>query len=223
MDTTRRDAALAILAAGSGAMDVVSFVALGGVFTSVMTGNLIVFGLAVGEGNGAALARTTTALAAFAVGVLVAAGVAKRRGRPREWYGHVRPALWIETVLLAAFAVGWEVADASPRGGTQIALLALAASAMGLRSGSIYQLGLSGVSTTYLTGTLTTVLAALAERGEQLRRLALLAAVVLGAITGGLLATRVPRAAPAPVLAAPLLALALAHVAGRRERARTSP
>jgi Protein of unknown function (DUF1275) len=59
----RRDVPLTVLAVaitlGTGAMDVVSFTRLGGVFSSVMTGNLVLLGLAAARPSGE-LAATTT-------------------------------------------------------------------------------------------------------------------------------------------------------------------
>jgi uncharacterized membrane protein YoaK (UPF0700 family) len=47
----RHDLTLALLAFASGTTDVLSFLALSGVFTSAMTGNTALLGLAAGQGQ----------------------------------------------------------------------------------------------------------------------------------------------------------------------------
>src|SRR5260370_13117014 len=60
----------AVLTAGTGAADAISFLRLGNVFTSMMTGNLIQVGVAVGRGDAALAAHVLVAVAAFVAGVL---------------------------------------------------------------------------------------------------------------------------------------------------------
>ena len=52
----------AALAFGTGAMDVASFTQLGGVFSSVMTGNLVLLGLAAARPSGELAAHTALAI-----------------------------------------------------------------------------------------------------------------------------------------------------------------
>ena len=66
----------------SGANDVFAFTRLGGVFTSVMTGNIVFFGLAVAERSVSLASHTAVAIAGYIMGVVVATwvshGVKKR-------------------------------------------------------------------------------------------------------------------------------------------------
>jgi uncharacterized membrane protein YoaK (UPF0700 family) len=64
----RVDAAVALLAPGAGAMDALSFVALGQVFTAAMTGDTVLLGLAIGQGRILAAARSVAALGGFVAG-----------------------------------------------------------------------------------------------------------------------------------------------------------
>src|SRR5260370_11582811 len=65
---------------GSGAMDVISFARMGAVFTSVMTGNIVLWGLAVARGSLSLAGHTVVSIAGYIVGVagasLIAAGKA---------------------------------------------------------------------------------------------------------------------------------------------------
>lgn len=69
MNTPRRDIPLTvlavILAAANGATEVASFVRLGGVFASVMTGNIVLLGLAVERESGALLTHTPLTFAGY--------------------------------------------------------------------------------------------------------------------------------------------------------------
>src|SRR5256885_8370370 len=73
---------------------------------------------------------------------------------------------------------------------------------MGIQSAAVRELG--GMSTTYLTGTLTAVITELATRDRKpglARSLGVLAAVVSGAVGGGLVAEHAPAWLPAGLFA----------------------
>jgi len=132
------------------------------------------------------------ALAGFSAGVLAGAPIAARgREGPEEaWPVGVTAALAAELVVLAAFCAGWEAARGRPRGWEQLTLLVLLAAAMGMQSSAVRRLG--QMSSTYLTSTLTAVLAGLVTRKAPeglLRSLGALVAIVAGAVAGGFLAT----------------------------------
>src|SRR5260370_25697350 len=106
-----------------------------------------------------------------------------------SWGQQTRPAaLLVEFVLLAGFTVGWELTGAAPQGTAQFVLLAVAAAAMGTQSAAALGFG-ARVSTTYLTGTLTSVVAAWVTPGRparmQWREVSLLGALTAGAAAAG--------------------------------------
>jgi uncharacterized membrane protein YoaK (UPF0700 family) len=153
-----RNALVVVLAVTSGATDALGFLALGSAFTSVMTGNMVLFGVAVAHGDLAALALTTVAVGSFVAGAGLGARVA---GSPRHddpvWPRPITVALWIELALFAVVAAAWWGLDSHPSRGYFLPLLAVNAAALGLQSSAIQRFGVSGMSTTYLTGTLTAV------------------------------------------------------------------
>src|ERR1700683_1585378 len=61
---------------GSGAMDVTSFTRLGNVFTSVMTGNIVLWGLAAARGSATLASHSTVAIAGYIAGVAAATWIA---------------------------------------------------------------------------------------------------------------------------------------------------
>jgi uncharacterized membrane protein YoaK (UPF0700 family) len=218
---------LITLTFGSGATDVAAFSRLGGVFTSVMTGNIVFWGLAVAQRSVTLAAHTAVSIAGYIAGVVCGTWVAHGfkvhgGGKPDETDqggvlpAHVSWALFTELVLLAGLAAGWEITGARPAGWAQFVLLAVTAAAMGVQSTSVNELGLSNVSTTFLTGTLTGLVSSLARPGQdtehRARRFGVLIGLATGALLCGLLMVTAPRVAPVLPLAAVITALVLSAV-----------
>jgi uncharacterized membrane protein YoaK (UPF0700 family) len=88
------------------------------------------------------------------------------------------------------------------------------AAAIGMQSATVNRMNLSEVGTTYLTGTLTTLVSSLVTPGQQtrfkLRRFGVLFGLAAGAGLSGLLIRTAASAAPALQLAALGVALVLA-------------
>lgn len=211
----------------TGATDATAFEKLGNVFTSVMTGNMVLLGLAIGKGNASPIVHVALALIAYVTGAMVGGRIA---GHPSEsdglWHHHLTRALALELGLFGFFAIIWEVHGGHPTGRTQIALLMVCALALGIQSGAVLRLGLSGLSTTYLTGTLTNVVHAVAHGkfGRQnFRSVAVLVALILGAALGGALAVNDPREAPIPQLVILAVVIGGGTVLSRRNESQVTP
>jgi uncharacterized membrane protein YoaK (UPF0700 family) len=211
----------------SGANDVAAFTRLGGVFTSVMTGNVVFFGLAVAERSVSLASHTAVSVAGYIAGVALATWVsyaAKRRsgtGGASVLPEHVRWALGGELLLLAGGAVGWEITGARPGAGAEFALLAVAAAAMGMQSAAVNEMGFSNFSTTFLTGTLTWLVSSAARPGGDasgaLRRLSALIALAAGACLSGFLVANAVRVVPVLALAGVGTGLVLSRRAAHGE------
>ncbi|MFF5670398.1 YoaK family protein [Streptomyces hygroscopicus] len=197
-------AAAVALTVATGAMDAISFLALGGVFTSVMTANLSLLGMSTASPDPARARDSAVAMAGYTAGTLLSGWIV--RGPRPAW--RARCALTVELLALGGLWAVWAAAGGHPAGGRQLGLLAVAAFAMGGQSGLVRAVGPPGFSTTYLTGTLTGLLVDVARSGTVRRLSALLVvSLVVGAAAGGLLVARAARAAPA--LPAGLVALVL--------------
>ena len=203
----------------SGAADVASFTRLGGVFTSVMTGNIVLWGLAAARGSLTLFAHTAVSIAGYIAGVAGGTWVGHgAKGDPEPDPGVLpRHVIWVllaELTLLAGFTVGWLVSGASPAGWAQFCLLATLAAAMGVQSSAVKDMGLTEVSTTYLTGTLTGLVSSLASPGQDtphgFRRFGVLIGLVAGASLCGLFVATAADGAPALPLAALVTTLVLA-------------
>jgi uncharacterized membrane protein YoaK (UPF0700 family) len=74
-------AVILALAAVAGWLDGLTFVALGSVFVSAVTGDLVQVGIAAADGDGARLLILVTALAAFVAGTSLAVTLVRAWGR----------------------------------------------------------------------------------------------------------------------------------------------
>jgi uncharacterized membrane protein YoaK (UPF0700 family) len=180
-----RDALLISLTFVSGAIDAISYLGLGRVFTANMTGNLVLLGLAAGRVQGLEALRSGTAFAGYAIGVVIGSRVMGRVAAERDvWPRHVTRALAIEVALLAALTAGWLLAGAQPVRPWLEVLIAFSAAAMGIQSCAAQRLAVPSVSTTYVTGTLTSAVADLALLGAATTGWPLRASVVLALVVG---------------------------------------
>ena len=228
-----------LLTFASGSSDVAAFTRLGNAFTSVMTGNMIVFGLSLARQSVSLGAHTATAVAAYIVGVAAgtvigrhrenrasgaaagepAPGTAVRKLTDREWPPGVTLTLAVELLLFAGVLAGWELTGSQPAGADQYVLLAVAACAMGLQAAAVNRLGPGWVRTTYLTGTLTALISAIFRPEDKvgLRRPTVLAGLLAGAVLSGLLLASADWAVPClPILG---ITAALVLGAGRKTSA----
>jgi uncharacterized membrane protein YoaK (UPF0700 family) len=209
----RRDFLLVALTFAAGSVDAVALLRLD-VFTAVMTGNIVLLGLAVGQGAFGNALRSVVALIAYGVGVIVGARIVGAIPIETHWSPKVTRALAIEWVLQAAFLAGWLVSGASPDGAIATALIAFSGVAMGIQAATARALA-PGMSTTYVTGTLTGLLSELsalgAVSGDRRRRASIVVALALGAVAGALVLRTVPLLAPAIPLAVVGAVLAMAR------------
>jgi uncharacterized membrane protein YoaK (UPF0700 family) len=210
-----RDLLVVVLTITTGAVDATSFLALGNVFSSVITGNMVLLGVAAGTGHLALAVHSGVAIAGYMAGVALGAPIARHQdSRGGTWPPSVTFTLVAELGVLAAFTVGWELAGAAPRGGVQLALVVVLAAAMGLQAAAVRRLG--QMSTTYLTSTLTALVAGLVTGSKpdgMQRSLGVLAAIIAGAIAASVLVKTAPAWVPAVVLL-PLGLVIVSSVAG---------
>ncbi len=152
-----RKALLLALGFAAGYSDALSYIGLGRVFTANMTGNTVLLGVALARGGGADAVRGAAALVGFLAGAALAAAMVERDASDASWPGSVTRALALEAVILSVLALAWTRAPAA-------ACVVLSALAMGVQSAAVHRLGVSGISTTYITGTLTHLVARLMGR-----------------------------------------------------------
>ena len=157
-----RNAMVLVLTWAASGVDAISYLGLGHVFTANMTGNTVLLGLAIGQGQGLAALRSIIALVGFAVGAALGAVIVEKGTHPVDWPATVTRAMWMEGIILAVFGVTWH--SGVRNGAILYALITLSALAMGIQSAAIRHLKVPGVATTYITGTLTSMVAEFTTR-----------------------------------------------------------
>jgi uncharacterized membrane protein YoaK (UPF0700 family) len=224
--TALRNALLLLLTNAAGYVDALSYLALGRVFTANMTGNTVLLGLGVIQADGEATLRAGLALLGFLAGGALGAWVVQRVPHQAVWPRGVTIALGLEWLLLAAMALVALPLPPTPDPGTEApgraslvaALIVVSALAMGVQSAAARRLDVSGVATTFITGTLTTLTTMIATVPPQVTRgRRLLLAVWLLYVVGAMLGTAVVLNAPHLAFAAPvalLLPVIIAATAG---------
>jgi uncharacterized membrane protein YoaK (UPF0700 family) len=180
--------AAAALAAVAGMVDAICFGHLFDVFPANQSGNVIFFGVAVGEGRIDDLWQPATAMVGFALGA--GASAALRRGGRIP--GSARALLAVEALMLivVAVAVGPVTEVDSQLGGVGGAVLLLVlAVAMGVQTEVLQAHAGVSIATTYQTGALTRIAENLAGAGspdpEARRRVITILALVFATYIGG--------------------------------------
>lgn len=160
-----QDFSLALLAAAAGTLDVLGYLRLGPALISAMTGNGALLGLAIGQHQFAAALHSLAAFAGFIVGI--AGGTLLLSEADAGWSPRVTAVVTVEATLLAAFALLWLTALDPHVEIVSYALILLASGGMGLQSAAVRQLRIPGVTTTFFTGTLTSIVASAVRAGGQ--------------------------------------------------------
>jgi len=200
-DSIRTAWILFATAFAAGAVDIIGFAKLGGVFASAMTGNFALLAYHVVRGNTLSAIGSVIALLGFIAGCLI--GFRLRRGRSRRTT--ISLLLGVETALLLLFAF-------VPAVRLQIAILAIA---MGLQAvvGQIISLS-TIVFTTTLTRLIGAITDAIATRDSTgirdiREQMTLIASYLLGALLAGVLCVHEVSA----VVFLPLTGVAVALIA----------
>jgi uncharacterized membrane protein YoaK (UPF0700 family) len=199
---------LLMLTVVTGLVDATSYLKLGHVFVANMTGNAVFLGFGIAGAGGISVWPSLAAIGSFLVGSVTGGriGVRWSSDRVRQLTAATSAELLLVTgaLVVAALSSG-QIGTAS-----RYAVIVLLAIAMGIQNAAARRLAVADLTTTVLTMTLTGVAAdsALAGgHGSKLGRRALsVAAMLLGALIGGLLVLKVDNPAPL-ALAAGLLAI----------------
>jgi len=160
-----RNVAIAVVAPGlagvAGFVDAIGFITLRGLFVAHMSGNSVKFGVAAGHGTLSQAAPAGIAVVLFVAGVAIGT-VASELAARRRLRSVAAVVFAIQALLIAAFMVygstllhGRQVRGHSI-GGFYV-LAALAVVSMGMQTSALRQLGGRTISTTYVTGVLTSL------------------------------------------------------------------
>ncbi|MDB6017329.1 MAG: hypothetical protein JWR19_1818 [Pedosphaera sp.] len=186
-----RDMLLHALTVSSGAVDAISFIALGKVFTAFMTGNIAFLGLRVAGANAPGKVAILTAIAAFAVGVYLSTIIVLPTEGSGMWPKRVTVALGVSLIPHVVFLAVWLASNGQPSSDAVHVLLGLWGFAMGMQSAAVRTLHVEGIFTTAATATIIYLAGDMAKWPTTVadrRRLAgVLISLFIGATAGGLL------------------------------------
>src|ERR1700754_2840559 len=152
--TLVRNGAAMCLAAASGGTDAIGYLGLGHVFTSAMTGNLALLGIALAHLDGVRIGRVLVSLICYMVGAAVGARIA-RTPEPGDpvWPQAITRALGGEAVFFAAYAVVWWTVCTGSDDYVTGLLPGLGAIALGIQSSPMQRFGNAlGLNTTFVSG-----------------------------------------------------------------------
>ena len=212
-----RDLLLMALTISSGAVDAISYLALGKIFTAFMTGNVVFLGFQTTGAGGPSVVSLAIALVFFALGAFLATWIAKPSKGSGVWPRRVTVALGIITVAQAVFLAVWMVSDGLPSSDVANVLIGVWALAMGMQTATVFSLSVPGVFTTAATATLTILMSNIASLPrstiERQRLAGVLVSLLAGATAGSLLLVHVRTYAPILPLGITILVVATAAIA----------
>jgi uncharacterized membrane protein YoaK (UPF0700 family) len=187
-----RDVLLNALTLSSGAVDAISFVALGKVFSAFMTGNIAFLGLRVsGAIDAPGRVAILVSLFAFAAGTYLAERIVDPPQLSDPLHQRVTVALGLSLIPHVAFLAVWFTSHGRPSVDVAHVLLGTWGLAMGMQTAAVRTLHVDGVFTTAATATILFLAGDLAKgpaSAPERRRLAgVLFSLFIGATAGGLL------------------------------------
>lgn len=145
---------LACLSLASGCTDVLTFAKLGEVFTSAMTGNTALLGIAIGRGQMLAASRSLTALFGFVAGASVAALIYNLARTDERLGAGLRRLLFVEIVCLGGCTLLWSLSGDSIAPARLYTIILFSAFSMGIQGIAAQRISSSGISTIVFTSAL---------------------------------------------------------------------
>ena len=163
MRAGERDLLLMILAVSAGSADGWSYFGIGHAFVANMTGNTVLLGVGI-VGRGGEIVHPAIAIGCYLAGVLLASYLTRDLHQGETWPRKVSATLLLEALVMIAAEIAWiMILHHTARDYLLVAqglnvLLGGVAFAVGMQSGTMVQLKIPGVVTTYITGTWTSLM-----------------------------------------------------------------
>jgi uncharacterized membrane protein YoaK (UPF0700 family) len=193
------DFALTALALASGVTDVATFLTLGDVFTSAMTGNTALLGIALSHGDILAASHSFSALIGFMCGAALGTMTFVLRAGTPTGLVAIRPLLAFESFCLGIFAVILTIVGRPGESVALYALILVSSIGMGVPGIVARHINSPGINTIVFTTTLVSIVSSLTSavlrrseghrvRYATKRQIGIFLAYGLGALVAGILA-----------------------------------
>jgi uncharacterized membrane protein YoaK (UPF0700 family) len=157
-------ASAVLLCFAAGVTDILSYMTLGSIFTSAMTGCAALLFIKVSAAQYPAALRAAVAIGSYMVGCALAAALQPRDEARVKTPFTLRRLLLAESVLLGLYVIVAARAGAPAKGGAELLLIFISATAMGVQSIVARDLSEPGISTVVLNPTMTSLGVALTKR-----------------------------------------------------------
>ena len=190
------------LTVSSGAIDSISFLGLGKVFTAFMTGNVAFLGMGIAGNPTPRIVSVLASMAGFAVGIYIATRITSSgvKNSGVAWSPRTTIALGVSLLPHLCFTAIWFATGGRPAASVFPILLAVWALAMGLQSAAVRKLNVAGIFTTAATATFIFLFSDVAKWGlthdERRRMRGILISLFTGATAGAYLLFHAPIYAP---------------------------
>jgi len=147
---------LYIITATCGLIDAVCYLALGGVFAEMMTGNLLLMALSLGTGNALGdVTRYLPAIAAFMLGALLGGRLLRGPWKLQEW----RAGFAVEWLIVISATVLACLARPDAENAAGHVIVVMLALAMGIQNAMVRAHGVPDLATNVMTVTFTAIIA----------------------------------------------------------------
>jgi uncharacterized membrane protein YoaK (UPF0700 family) len=128
---------LLLLTLAAGWTNALCYLAVGRVFASFMTGNILFIGLSIGQGNTALFVRASAAALLYLLSIMLSSLYLQpvpAQMSPENWRGTLARYLLIQGLVLLVFALVWALGGSPAQDLTlQVVLLGIAAVGMGMQ------------------------------------------------------------------------------------------
>lgn len=218
--------ALVMLSFAAGAADAFAFLALSGTFTANMTGNLVLAAMFTRPGYAKTALCALVAVAVFALLLYLGFRSSRQLVAAGDHRRLVLRLLAPSSAAQGVVVLIWLAAGASSHLAVQCVVIALSAGALALQTVAAKRLSdTDGITTTYVTGSLTTTMQDLAERHDagQLLRVLSIAALPLGAVAATAVMHVAAGIGPLVAFVVAAAAAAVAYAPGRPRTTATGP
>jgi uncharacterized membrane protein YoaK (UPF0700 family) len=164
ISSNTRDFLFVVLTCVAGSVDALSVFGLGGVFTSLLSGNTIVLAAYLVQGHSTKALLGIFVFVGYIPGAALAALFLKQEKHNTEWTKRVTQTFGIEAIFLMVLVVGTYFSHNNSS--FNIYLVFLAALSMGIQYTCAKQVNRMGVITTMVTGTLSSLVSRLVDRSK---------------------------------------------------------